>query len=284
MIKSIYLYPNTGKNNAVDMASKLLPFFKSRGIEILVNRETFDNLKGQGVILYTKDRNPQIAVVLGGDGTILRVAHELAGKEIPILGINLGHMGYLTDVEPHEAESTLASVLTGQYTVENRSVLDGILTDFSGEERSFHAFNDFTLHRGGMGGLLYVNVSINHTHMDTFPADGVIACTPSGSTAYNFSAGGPLINPIAQNLIFTPICTHSVFNRSIVLMKEDLLTFETDPTREEPRPHLSVDGLQNIRVDGFCRLDIKISDITFPLIRTKNQGFYKILKEKMFPT
>ncbi|MGM9681053.1 MAG: NAD(+)/NADH kinase [Eubacteriales bacterium] len=281
-MKTVYLCPNTGKSAAVELANEIVSLLAHRGLEVY-GSDRLCSLIGDKALIPSGGRTDfDLALVLGGDGTILRTAQELAGSGTPILGVNLGRLGYLTEAEPKELREVLDRVLTGNYTVEHRAVLNGVLTIEGENPQSFYAFNDFSLHRGDLGGTLPVRTLINRTYMDIFLADGVIACTPSGSTAYNFSAGGPLVNPLAKNMIFTPICAHMAFSRSIVLMGEDLLTFEIDRSSCSGTPIFSVDGDRHMALEKSARLDITLSDITFPLIRTGNRSFYDILRKKMF--
>ncbi len=280
-MKSVYICPNTGKATAIEQARAVLPILWDKGLSIHGSAETVAAL-GDGVLDAGENCCFDLAIVLGGDGTILRAAHTLAGSGTPILGVNLGRLGYLAETEPQDIADTLDRIFRGECRIEERAVLRGVLRTPDGSERILHAFNDFTIHRGQYGGMLPVRTSIGNTYMDTFLADGVIASTPSGSTAYNFSAGGPLVNPLARNIIFTPVCAHSVFSRSIVLMADDLLTFEVDADELSVCPTLSVDGDTAIPLSGKSRIDITLSEITFPLIRMKDHSFYEILKEKMF--
>lgn len=284
-MKTVYICPNTGKTAAMEQARAAIEHLCRRGIALYGPAEAVRALDGPSVGALTDagDRRCfDLAIVLGGDGTILRAAHTLAGSGTPILGVNLGRMGYLAETEPSDLPAVLDRILCGSCRVEDRAVLQGTLRSSDGSEQILHAFNDFTLHRGAYGGMLPVRVSIGGTYMDTFSADGVIASTPTGSTAYNFSAGGPLVNPMAKNIIFTPVCAHSVFSRSIVLMADDRLTFEADASDFPAKPTLSVDGDAAIPIVGQMRLDVELAGITFPLIRTGENSFYEILKEKMF--
>ncbi|MGM9636548.1 MAG: NAD(+)/NADH kinase [Eubacteriales bacterium] len=281
-MNTVYLCPNTGKTAAVEQAKEILSLLIRRGLTVYGSDPLCALLRDPSLLPTDGCTAFDLALVLGGDGTILRAAHELAGSGTPILGVNLGRLGYLTEAEPKELCEVLDRVLAGSYTVEHRAVLKGVLRVEEDEPQNFYAFNDFSLHRGDLGGTLPVRTLINRTYMDIFLADGVIACTPSGSTAYNFSAGGPLVNPLAQNIIFTPICAHTVFSRSIVLMDKDLLTFEIDRSSCTGTPILSVDGDLHLPLERSAKIDITLSDITFPLVRTGNRSFYDILRRKMF--
>lgn len=277
-MKNICIIPNTKKAAAVDNAKAIIPFLISKKMNIYAPGDSADILS---VKLYTPDVMCDLAVVFGGDGTILSAAHTLAGSGTPILGVNLGRLGYLAQIEARELEDELEKIFSGNFFVEHRAVLDGCITHRDGERRHFNAFNDFSIHRNAAGGILSVKVLINSTYIDTYLADGIIASTPSGSTAYNFSAGGPLVNPIAKNIIMTPICSHGIFSRSIVLMGDDRLTFEPIFAGLEDAPLFSADGVDSLPLCGGAVIDISMSNIDFPLIRTKKFDFYDTLRKKM---
>lgn len=281
-MKDICIMPNTGKKEAMEAAAKTATFLHNLGINVYAKEDVRKTVDDNSLIGYSHKRSFDLAIVFGGDGTILSAAHQLSGSGTPILGVNLGRLGYLAQTEVKDTEHTLMKCFSGDYTIEERCVLD---VNINGKDESkstkLNAFNDLVLHRGTSKGLMSVKVSINSTYMDTFIADGVIASTPSGSTAYNFSAGGPLVNPVAKNIILTPICPHTVFSRSIVLMKDDVISFEPliDPSKGYPM--LSADGLKNLRLDKPCKIDVSVSDICFRLIKTDKYNFYDTLREKM---
>lgn len=276
-MKKICIIPNTTKKAALESATGIIPFLKSKEMDVYAPNDCADILSAER---YTPDVMCDLAVVFGGDGTILSAAHTLAGSGTPILGVNLGRLGYLAQIEARELRDELEKIFSGNFFIEHRAVLDGCITYGDRECRHFNAFNDFSIHRNAADGMLSVKVSINGTYIDTYLADGIIASTPSGSTAYNFSAGGPLVNPIAKNIIMTPICSHGIFSRSIVLMGDDRLTFEPAARFEEP-PLFSADGVDGLPLCDGAVIDISMSNIDFPLIRTKKFDFYDTLRKKM---
>lgn len=281
-MKNICIMPNTGKGAAIESARRVIPFLVSKSMNISAPEDALHVLGIGDIKGQERGASYDLAIVFGGDGTILSAAHSLAGTGTPILGVNLGRLGYLAETGASELDDILERILGRDFFVEHRAVLDGEITYSSRKCEKFYAFNDFTIHRGVPGGMLSIKTYINNTYMDTFFADGVIASTPSGSTAYNFSAGGPLVNPIAQNIIMTPICPHGIFSRSIVLMQDDRLSFIPDVPDGETMPIFSADGVDNIVLESGCRIDISMSDIDFPLIRTEKYDFYDTLREKMF--
>lgn len=282
MIKRFLILPNERKDCDLSYTNGIVDFLLSCGQRVFVCKETYDKMQNAQLQVFSGADAIDIAVVLGGDGTILRWAHRLLETDIPILGINLGRMGYLAEVEPNSAIEALKQIITGQYVVEKRMILSGVLTMEESEEKTeLVAFNDIVVHRGMVAGMIHAKAYINDTFMNTFTGDGIVVSTPSGSTAYNFSAGGPIINPVAENIIFTPICCHSTMGRSIVVTGEDKLTITLSGEGESELPCLYVDGGQKIVLKGRCRLNVERSESKFSLIRVTDKSFFEILRHKM---
>ncbi len=232
-----------------------------------------------------KSNHFDAAIVLGGDGTILRASHELSYLSVPIMGINLGSVGYLASYERDDIDSAIDSLIKKDYCVESRTVIECTLKNLIKETTTVsYAVNDFTVHRSSFNGTIPYRVFINDTYIDTFRADGFIICTATGSTAYNFSAGGPILNPLSEDFIFTPICAHSMFSHSIVLRKNDILKIDFDFSEKKYSslfPLFSSDGIENITLDGAFSLECKTSDKILKLIRPINSNFYEILRKKI---
>ena len=280
--KSFLILPNDKKDYDLSYTKEIVAFLLSEKQHVFVYKKIYDRLSNDDVRLFDDASAPDLAVVLGGDGTILRWAHRLLGKEVPILGINLGRMGYLAEIEPNSSMEALRQIIADDYMVEKRMILSGTLTmGESGEKLQLVAFNDMVVHRGTVSGMIPVKAYINSTFMNTFTGDGIIVSTPCGSTAYNFSAGGPILNPLAENIILTPICCHSTMGRSIVVTGEDKLTITVVGEGEGDLPCLYVDGEEKVILKGPCRLDIEQSKEKFPLIRVTDKSFFEILRHKM---
>jgi NAD+ kinase len=160
-----------------------------------------------------------LAVSLGGDGTMLRTVDMVGAAQVPVLGVNVGHLGYLTVVEPDELESALARFLSGNYRLESRMTLEVVITSAMGETapRIVHALNDAVLQRAGGGHTVRLAMSVSGEPFLTYAADSMIVATPTGSTAYNLSARGPIVSPRARVLLFTPVAAHMLFDRSLIL-------------------------------------------------------------------
>ena len=223
-------------------------------------------------------------LVIGGDGTILNAATKVIGRNIPILGINMGTLGFLAEIPISEINHTLDQLLADDYQIEKRSMLscqvyrDGICIE------SYMALNDIVLAKSAYTSVIGLNVSINETEIESYYADGVIVCTPTGSTAYNLSAGGPIINPTCKNFVLTPICPHSLTTRSVVLAKDDVITIgimDRSSGRVGPDPVILYDGRIGLELHGGDQVRVQVASEYTPFIKMTQVSFAKILKEKM---
>ena len=225
----------------------------------------------------------QCILVIGGDGTILAAARMLVGNTIPLLGINLGTLGFLADVNLADLSKTLDLLLKDQYQVENRIMLTAEVYKQGEKAATYIALNDFNINRCGASRGIGLKVGINGSTIDCYRADGVIVCTPTGSTGYNLSAGGPIINPTCKNFVITPICPHSLTARSIVLAKEDVVTVEVEQIRSNIKEEaiISFDGREGLSIVPGDQVKIYKSQEVTPFIKATEVSFVQILKEKL---
>ena len=225
----------------------------------------------------------QCIIVIGGDGTILAAARMLVGSNIPLLGINLGTLGFLADVNLADLSKTLDLLLQDQYQVENRIMLTAEVYKQGEKAATYIALNDFNINRFGASRVIGLKVGINGSVIDRYRADGVIVCTPTGSTGYNLSAGGPIINPTCKNFVITPICPHSLTARSIVLAKEDIVTVEVEQIRSNIKEEaiISFDGREGLSLFPGDQVKIYKSQEVTPFIKATEVSFVQILKEKL---
>lgn len=225
----------------------------------------------------------QCILVIGGDGTILAAARMLVGNTIPLLGINLGTLGFLADVNLTDLSNTLDLLLKDQYQVENRIMLTAEVYKQGEKAATYIALNDFNINRCGASRVIGLKVGINGSIIDCYRADGVIVCTPTGSTGYNLSAGGPIINPTCKNFVITPICPHSLTARSIVLAKEDVVTVEVEQIRSNIKEEaiISFDGREGLSIVPGDQVKIYKSQEVTPFIKATEVSFVQILKEKL---
>ena len=225
----------------------------------------------------------QCILVIGGDGTILAAARMLVGSNIPLLGINLGTLGFLADVNLADLSKTLDLLLQDQYQVENRIMLTAEVYKQGKKAATYIALNDFNINRFGASRVIGLKVGINGSVIDRYRADGVIVCTPTGSTGYNLSAGGPIINPTCKNFVITPICPHSLTARSIVLAKEDIVTVEVEQIRSNIKEEaiISFDGREGLSLFPGDQVKIYKSQEVTPFIKATEVSFVQILKDKL---
>jgi len=220
-------------------------------------------------------------VVLGGDGTILRAARAASLYDVPVFGINLGTLGYLTDVERGEAFSALGKVISGDYKTEKRMMIEAEISGpgYNGKTERLIALNDICVLRGAVSKVISLDLKVNDIFMDTYRADGIIVATPTGSTAYNLSAGGPILKPDIELIAITPVCPHKIYSRSSVVSAEDVVSLEIGECHGG-EPILSLDGQESVNLEKGQIVKIYKSRAYTTLIRTNNLGFYDILRRK----
>lgn len=213
----------------------------------------------------------------------MAAARMLVGNTIPLLGINLGTLGFLADVNLADLSKTLDLLLKDQYQVENRIMLTAEVYKQGEKAATYIALNDFNINRCGASRVIGLKVGINGSTIDCYRADGVIVCTPTGSTGYNLSAGGPIINPTCKNFVITPICPHSLTARSIVLAKEDVVTVEVEQIRSNIKEEaiISFDGREGLSIVPGDQVKIYKSQEVTPFIKATEVSFVQILKEKL---
>lgn len=221
----------------------------------------------------------ECVIVLGGDGTLIRAARELRKNGIPMLGINIGTLGYLTEAENHNYEVALDQILEGNTFVEERMMLSGVFQD----EIKDIALNDIVITRRGSMRLICFNVYVNGEMLNSYQADGIIISTPTGSTGYNLSAGGPIVEPTATMFVITPICSHSLSARSIVLSSEDEIVVEIGRSRDGSVEEASIvfDGDHAIEAHTGDRIVIRKAKSTTKLLKLSRVSFLETLREKM---
>ena len=268
---------------------------KQKDINLEITEQIKHNITRMGAVCNVYDQynrnvtsidipeGTQCILVIGGDGTILAAARMLVGNTIPLLGINLGTLGFLADVNLADLSKTLDLLLKDQYQVENRIMLTAEVYKQGEKAATYIALNDFNINRCGASRVIGLKVGINGSTIDCYRADGVIVCTPTGSTGYNLSAGGPIINPTCKNFVITPICPHSLTARSIVLAKEDVVTVEVEQIRSNIKEEaiISFDGREGLSIVPGDHVKIYKSQEVTPFIKATEVSFVQILKEKL---
>ena len=279
-MKKILIITNRFKDVEQKNTEKVCAFLNAKGVKvqrILVDRKV-TNLDES--LLDETD----CAIILGGDGTMMQFANQLSKHDIPMLGINLGHMGYLAEVDCNNVEASLNKVLSGDYTVQERMMINGMIIKDGNTVIKQNAINDVVITRCGKLQVLNFNIYINGKLLKNYNADGVILSTPTGSTAYNLSAGGPIVDPGAEILIVTPIAPHTLMNRSLVLKASDYVEIEILSTHEEETDELmelNFDGKESVKLSAGDRVGVTSASRHVKMIRLNEVSFHEVLHNKM---
>lgn len=225
----------------------------------------------------------ECVLVLGGDGTLLQAARELLQRHIPLLGINLGTLGFLTSAEKSELPKCLDSVLDDSCSMDERMMLEGVAYHGSEKIQMNIALNDVIIARAGFSRLVELKIYVNGELLSIYNADGIIVSTPTGSTGYSLSAGGPIIFPQTDVIVITPICPHSLQARSLVVSGEDRIMIEIGRRRKTQKEEAMVtfDGRSAQELETGDRIEIYKAQETTQLIRLKGRSFYQVLQNKI---
>lgn len=229
--------------------------------------------------LQREVKNADMLVCFGGDGTILHASKIATAHGLPILGVNIGTMGFIAELEAGELE-LLRKLPTGDYTIEPRSMIDVTVTGANGQ-RLLHetALNDAVVTKGAIARVVQVSVYCDNVEATSFSGDGVIIATPTGSTAYSMSAGGPIVEPLAKNLIISPICAHAMLAKTIVVSPERVISIKIGKIGRH-NAYLSVDGGRAFRLNTGDVITTKASQKVTKLVRLKQTSFFEILNKK----
>lgn len=267
-MNKFYVITNTSKDISLEITNRMKVYLESKGKTCV--------LAENGLSL---PKDTDCVLVLGGDGTLIRAARELHSYDVPILGINMGTLGYLTEVEVQNIESAIDQLLEGNPMVEARMMLKGTLNNTVEDI----ALNDIVLTRHGSLRIIRFNVYVNGELLNTYQADGVIVSTPTGSTGYNLSAGGPIVEPTASMIVITPICSHALNTSSIVLSADDEIVLEVALGRdgEIEEACVSFDGDRNMEVHTGDRILIQKAEETTKLLKLSKVSFLETLRKKM---
>jgi NAD+ kinase len=272
--------------DALKTICRLVEWLAARGVAVMtgpkVSREEIERETGCAVeTLEHEDMaaSADLVVVLGGDGTMIAAARMLGLREVPVLGVNHGSLGYLTEYRVEEMIPALESILAGRYAVERRMMLEAEV--FRGEERltAERVLNDVVISKSALARIIEIETNIGGHFVNRFRADGLIVSTPTGSTAYNLSAGGPIIYPSMGALVLTPICPHTLSNRPLVV-PDDVgveLTLKTD--KEEVA--LTLDGQIGIPLEYEDRVTVRKSRTAFHLIQADTRNYFEVLRGKL---
>jgi len=279
-MKHIGILIKPGFTEAKALLQQLVPWLKSRGQIPLLDPLSAE-LVGEGTS-YPKREMAALAdllVVLGGDGTMLAAARLLEGRATPILGVNTGGLGFLTEVTPDEIYKALDSIFENAYTVEERLMLRSRITRHGQQVGGASVLNDVVLSKGTLTRMVQMEIRINRQFVTGLRGDGLIISTPTGSTAYSLSSGGPILNPAVHAVILTPICPHTLTNRPIVIPQDARI--EIFISSREEGAMATFDGQVGISLRHEDMIEVSASDHYANLIRFPERTFYEVLRKKL---
>lgn len=219
-----------------------------------------------------------LAVVLGGDGTMLGIGRQLAGSNVPLVGINMGRLGYMTDIPIQNVQTVLPQIIAGEYEADTRTLLDAVVIRNGKKINQALALNDVVVNRSGISGMVELAVRVNGSFMYDQRSDGLIVSTPTGSTAYALSAGGPILHPRVAGILLAPIAPHSLSNRPIVLPQEIVVSIEVVDGREVI---VNFDMQSQTNLQTGDMIEVRQSEKTITLLHPRGHSDYKTLREKL---
>lgn len=252
-MKRIAFHVNPVKPSAPAVRNRLAELARKTGIEVV-----------------EPDASPDVMVVLGGDGTMLSAVHLYPG--VPLLGLNLGSLGYLASVEESGFDGAIAALAEGRYSISHRTAL---------KARGVNALNDVVIARGVSGHVIRLGFSVDGEPVTRFVSDGLVVATPTGSTAYSLAAGGPVLMPASQSLVVTPVCPHALSSRPLVLKDSVRMAVSVEVREEGDEPAVFADGLQIGTLAACEVLEIEKSDVAVPLVELDDVNPYEVLTRKL---
>ncbi len=280
-MNSIGIIINLEKSNVLAVAGQIADWLEQHGKRVLVSGVSPEMMPGRIRPCSEEDltREAQCIIVLGGDGTLLNSARTVAAHGIPLFGVNLGQLGFLTEIELPDLTPALEKLISGRYKIEERMMIQAAVLRNGLEISRFYALNDAVITKGAFARLVRLKTFVNDEYVDVYPADGLIISTPTGSTAYSLSAGGPLVVPNLELMIVTPICPHTLYARPLVIDRESIVRVELLATQAEVM--LTIDGQSGFQLIPRDQVVVQKAPFNAKFMKLKQRSFYEILREKL---
>ncbi len=278
MIRTVGLVAKYQESKAAQLVRWLIPWLKQRGKKVLV-----ENGLVSGVALSCTKKQmaakADLIISLGGDGTLLNIAPLVERPDVPILGVNLGALGFITEIAADELESVLSKTLDGDFEVEKRMTLEVRVRGKKGKAHRFRVLNDAVIAKGARSRIIDLETYVGEDYLCTYRADGLIISTPTGSTAYSLAAGGPLLEPALGAIILSPICPHTLTNRPIVVPSKAAIRVTLRSFGDTVI--LSPDGQQGVRLNNGDKVEVRDYGLPVSLIKLPSRSYYEILRSKL---
>jgi len=279
-MKNVGIVANLNKKNALVSVKEIMQWLEQKGMTAWLEERLGAAMGRDGLPLSELPEKCELMIAMGGDGTLLAVARHACRMKIPLLGVNLGGLGFLTELAVSEVVPTLERIRQGQLIVEERMMLEARVEDSSGRVTSrYVCLNDAVINKSAFSRAVQINMCVSDFYVGTFLADGLIVSTPTGSTAYSLSAGGPIVKPTIQALIATPICPHTLAVRPLIFSKDEELKIEI--VSEQSDVALTLDGQEGRRLVNGEKALFRRADETALLVCSGDRSFYEVLRTKL---
>lgn len=268
-----------GISKPAEILKELLPWLRQKGCETFVDIETASTLNMDGFPRSEIPSLSEIIIVLGGDGTMLNTCRLVADKGVPVLGINTGGLGFITEVQLDKLYEILEKVLSGECPIEERLMLTAQVRRLGELIAEYIVLNEVVINKAALARIIDLETYVNHNYVTTFKADGLIISTPTGSTAYSLSAGGPILYPTLDNIIITPICPHTLTNRAMVIPGDSIIeVILRSPTE---RVYLTMDGQVGFSVMQNDVIEVAKAPFKTRLLIPCDRDYFQILRTKL---
>ncbi|WP_311194812.1 NAD(+)/NADH kinase [Selenomonas noxia] len=278
---TVAIFPNLIKPETRQVLLRIRKFFSARNARMILSRERAVEFGMEEYGVDDIEHLPaDFALSLGGDGTLLGICRRYAENPVPVCGINMGTLGFMADIEQNELEEKLEKLCEGSYHIEWRPFLAGYVTKEGAEHFLGYAINDIVVTKGDVARIISLGLTVNKTPLVECKADGFIVASPTGSTAYSLSAGGPIINPMVKGLILTPICAHTLNIRPLIIREEDVVHIHLLDMRQSII--VTLDGQETTTIHPDDIVTVKCSDVRAGIIKFEDKDYYQTLRTKLW--
>lgn len=275
----IGIIAKAGRPEPIEIVREFLAWLRGKDVEVFVEKNIANSLNINGFNRSEIPNLVDVVIVFGGDGTMLSVARLVCSKEVPIIGVNVGGLGFITEVQKSEMYEVMEQIFAGKWEIENRLMLNAQVHRQGGKVAEYTLLNDVVINKGALARIIDLETSINGAYVTNFMADGLIVSTPTGSTAYCLSAGGPILYPSLESIVLIPICPHTLTNRPIVL--PDNVLIEITLKSHAEGVYLTLDGQEGFPLNQGDAVVIEKSLYKTRLVIPHERDFFQILRTKL---
>jgi len=282
-VRTVGLFGKYGSPDVGGVIERLCQFVRGRGLGALLEEATAEFMErscADSVPLARIGDAIDLAIVVGGDGTILHVARTLARHGVPLIGVNLGRLGFLTDIPTDRMEDELGRILDGDFKTEERALLEAEIVRDGKVKHAANALNDVVINKGGLARLIEFETWVDDEFVNSMRADGIIVATPTGSTAYALSAGGPILHPTLPALVVVPICPHTLSDRPLAVGSNSRIEIVMTATSQQSA-HVTFDGQTNFALHDQDRVRVRRAERAVKLIHPSRRNHYEVLRVKL---